>query len=236
MDHNGIRNIISMKKGKEDDEHNILKAYNMLLYFAGTMVMFDPSTECIQDFWTNGILKNLPVSSGNPRFLKAASQLRESLTDNKSSYEMMKIDYFILFTATKDPLAPPLESSFREKSPLRLNKDLPGVIDFYNSYGWVSKFRNHIPDDHIGVELLFLTLMVEKYLEFDDEACHTEMKNEIRRFIDLHLFTWVPEWNNKIQSSAKTLSYKGIGTLIQACTEDIYGIMAGTLRSGISSN
>jgi TorA maturation chaperone TorD len=200
------------------------------------MVMFDPSIECIHDFWTNGILKNLPVTSRNPMFVKAASQLRESIADSKSSFEMMKIDYSILFAEPTDPLAPPLESSFRRKSAVRLNKEIPGVIDFYNSYGWVSKFRNHIPDDHIGVELLFLTLMVEKYLELDDEACHMEMKNEIRRFIDEHIFTWVPEWNNKIQSYAKTLSYKGIGTLIQACTEDIYSIMAGTIRSTFSSN
>lgn len=225
-----------MNRVKDRDEHNILKAYNMLLYFAGTMVMFDPSTECIKDFWTNGILKNLPVSSRNPRFIKAASQLRESITDSKSSYELMKIDYIFLFADQKDPLASPLESSFRKKSPIRLNKEIPDVMDFYNSYGWASKFRNHIPDDHIGIELLFLTLMIEKYLEFEDEACHTEMKNEIRRFIDQHIFTWVPEWNNRIQSHSKTLSYKGIGTLIQACTEDIYSIMAGTIRSAFQSN
>ena len=53
----------------------------MLLYFAGSMIMHEPSEECIVDFWEKGILKNLPVSSSNPNFIKAASQLRDSFTD-----------------------------------------------------------------------------------------------------------------------------------------------------------
>ena len=49
-----------------NQENNILKGYNMLLYFAGSMIMYEPSEECIVDFWTNGVLKKLPVSSSNP--------------------------------------------------------------------------------------------------------------------------------------------------------------------------
>ena len=220
-----------MNSGKENDEHNILKAYNMLLYFAGTMVMFDPSIECIHDFWKQGILKHFPVSSRNPRFVKASSQLRESVDDSKSSFEMMKFDYFALFSDRSENFASPTESAFTKKSILLYDKKFPSVTEYYDSYGWKSKFKNHIPDDHIGVELLFLTIMIEKYLELDDEACNKEMRNEIKRFIDQHIFSWVPEWNNLIQSHAKTLSYKGIGTLIQACAEDIYSIMDGTKRS-----
>jgi TorA maturation chaperone TorD len=220
-----------MNRGKENDENNILKAYNMLLYFAGTMVLFDPSIECIHDFWKQGILKKLPVSSRNPRFIKAASQLRDSVSDSMSSFEMMKIDYFILFSNKSGPLAPPLESAFRKESNTIYHREIPNVLEFYDSYGWQSKFKNRISDDHIGVELLFLTLMIDKYLEMDDEVCNNEMKNEIRRFIDQHIFPWVPEWNNSVQSHAKTLSYKGIGTLIQACSEDIYSMMDGTMKS-----
>ena len=56
----------------------------MLFYFAGSMVMHEPSEECIVDFWEKGILKNLPVFSTNPNFIKAASQLRDSFADKKA--------------------------------------------------------------------------------------------------------------------------------------------------------
>jgi putative dimethyl sulfoxide reductase chaperone len=208
-----------------DKQHNVLKGYNMLLYFAGTMIMFDPSNECIHDFWLQGILKNLPVSSNNPRFIKAASQLHQSVGDQTSSIKMMKEDYLILFTAAGNSLAPPYESVNRSRNLLIFDKQTSEVSEFYESYGWESKFKGKIPDDHLGVELLFLTLMIEKYLELDDEICNSEMRFEIRRFIDQHLLSWVPDWNENIQERASSLSYKGIGTLILACVEDIYSIM-----------
>lgn len=195
----------------------------MLLYFAGTMIMFDPSQECIRDFWSKGILKSLPVSSSNPRFMKAASQLRRSM-DDKNIFEKMKQDFQTLFNGSQKSLAPPYESNYRFRKEYLL-KQSSEVIEFYKSYGWESKFRDRIPEDHLGIELLFLTLMVEKYLELDDEACNYEMRNEICRYIDQHILSWVPEWNENIQTEAATLGYKGIGTLIEACAEDLYGIM-----------
>jgi TorA maturation chaperone TorD len=206
-------------------EHNLLKAYNMIFYFAGTMIMWDPENECIHDFWKQGILKSLPVSSSNPRFMKAASQLRESVSDKKSSLENMKNDFTALFGGYGSPLAPPAESDYRKKYNFAFEEEKSEVTGFYNAYGWQSSFKNSKPDDHIGIELLFLTLMVEKYLEMDDEACLNEMRSEIQRFINDYLLTWVPDWNKSIQEHATTLSYKGIGTLILACIEDLYALM-----------
>jgi putative dimethyl sulfoxide reductase chaperone len=210
----------------KDKQPNVLKGYNMLLYFAGTMIMFDPSQECIHDFWTKGILKSLPVSSDNPRFILAASQLHESVGDELSNTKMMREDYLTLFTVTGNPLAPPYESVYRNKDQSIFDRQTFEVREFYNSYGWESKFKGNIPDDHLGVELLFLTILIEKYLEFEDKACEEEMKKEIRRFIDQHILSWVPKWNAHIQEHSKTMGYKGIGTLIFAVAEDIHGILS----------
>lgn len=209
----------------ERQEHNILEGYNMLLYFAGTMIMFDPEQECINDFWKQGILKSLPVSSLNPRFIKAASQLHESVGDQNSNIDMMSSDYKSLFVGNSTPSAPPFESLYRSKDYLVFEKQRSEVMEFYNSYGWESRYKGKISDDHLGIELLFLTRMIEKYLVLDDEACNSEMRNEIRRYINLHLLSWVPDWNEQIQKNAITISYKGIGTLVLACIEDIYSIM-----------
>ena len=217
------------RMGKEN--HNILKAYNMLLYFGGTMIMWDPSNECIHDFWTQGMIKSLPVSSHNPRFIKAASQLRSSINDEASRHDRMKDDYLSLFTGTGTPLAPPYESVYKYKHHHLQGKQHDEVRVFYRSYGWESRFKNKLPDDHLGIELLFLTLMIEKYLEMDDDVSRREMRSEIRRFINTHLLSWVPQWNDDIQKSSSTMSYKGIGTLIHACIEDLYSIMEGFIEN-----
>ncbi|HEX2968821.1 MAG TPA: molecular chaperone TorD family protein [Bacteroidales bacterium] len=195
----------------------------MLLYFAGSMIMFEPNEECITDFWTKGILRNLPVSSKNPNFIKAASQLRDSCSDLSFSGRSMHDDYKRLFTGKDEALAPAFESVYKNHTPP--GQKAEAVSEFYKAYGWESKFKGKISDDHLGIEILFLTLMIEKYLEFDDEACRREMRNEIRRFINKHILSWIPEWNKDIQVHSKTLSFKGVGTLILACSEDLVTLL-----------
>jgi putative dimethyl sulfoxide reductase chaperone len=201
---------------------NILKGYNMLLYFAGSMIMHEPSEECIVDFWEKGILKNLPVSSSNPHFVRAASQLRDSFTDKTRFGKLLHEDFLRLFTSRAPALAPAYESLYTKKVSDKSDYNSSSVTEFYNSYGWQSKFKDKIDDDHLGIELLFLTLLIDKYLLLDDEACRGEMRKEIRRFINHHILSWVPEWNNKVQIHANTLSFKGISNLILACSEDIF--------------
>jgi TorA maturation chaperone TorD len=207
-----------------NDRSNLFKGYNMLLYFAGSMLMSEPTEECVIDFWMNGSLKNLPVSSLNPRFIKAAGLLRNSCTDKDVCRRMLEEDYSRLFAATGLPLAPPYESSYRKNS----QEDLipsDNVTDFYNSYGWNTRIRGKIPDDHIGIELLFLTRLLDKYLTLDDDPSCFEMRKEIRRFIGQHILSWLPGWDTDVQKHARTLCYKGIGTLAYACAEDIYGLL-----------
>lgn len=204
--------------------NTLLKGYNMLLYFAGSMIMYEPVEECVVDFWSKGILRALPVRSSNPRFNTAASQLRESCKDKTLCKSILQEDFNRLFSAPGQPLAPPFKSNYIDTS----LAEAPGtdkVTDFYNAYGWIKRTRYNIPDDNLGIELLFLTLLNDKYISLDDEACSSEMRNEIRRFINQHILSWIPDWNDRMQEYAGTLCYKGIATLIYACCEDIYDLM-----------
>ena len=76
--------------------------------------MHEPSEECIADFWEKGILKNLPVSSSNPNFVKAASQLRESFADKANFGKLLHEDYIRLFARQVPALAPAYESLYHK--------------------------------------------------------------------------------------------------------------------------
>jgi len=220
----------------DSQNYNMLKGYNMLFYFAGSMVMHEPSEECIVDFWERGILKTLPVSSSNPVFIRAAAQLRESFTDKSTFGKLLHEDYLRLFVRPLPPLAPAFESLYSKEIADTSGYNSLNVTEFYESYGWVSKFKSRIKDDHIGIELLFLTLLIDKYMTLDDEACQGEMRKEIRRFINHHILSWVPQWNKKIQENASTLSFKGIANLIQACAEDIFAFFAQKNPTEVSTD
>jgi TorA maturation chaperone TorD len=200
------------------------------------MVLHEPSEECIVDFWERGIIKNLPVFSTNLNFIKAASQLRDSFADKTTFARDLHEDYLRLFTKPLPPLAPAYESLYVRELTDPDGYHSLNVSEFYTSYGWVSKYKGKVDDDHIGIELLFLTLLIDKFVTLDDEACRGEMKNEIRRFINYHILSWVPQWNKKIQAHANTLSFKGIGNLILACAEDIFAIFAATNSKSVSTD
>jgi TorA-specific chaperone len=205
-----------------DDRRNILKGYNLLLYFAGSMIMSEPTDECVLDFWKNGTLKKLPVSSSNPRFIEAAGLLRQSCPEDKDCREILTEDYYRLFAVSGLPLAPAHASFYKINAGTQEEK----VSEFYSSYGWQPRLRLGVPDDHLGIELLFLTRLVDKYLSMDDDPSCREMKKEIRRFIDQHILSWIPEWYRDVEENAHSLCYKGIGMLIYACVEDMSGMFS----------
>jgi TorA maturation chaperone TorD len=206
----------------KDDRKNLLKGYNFLLYFAGSMIMSEPTEECVLDFWKNGNLKKLPVSSSNPRFIEAAGLLRESCPEDKDCREIITEDYSRLFAVSGLSLAPAYASIYK------INEGTPTeeVSEFYKSYGWEPRLRRGVPDDHLGIELLFLTRLVDNYLSLDDDPSCREMKKEIRRFIDHHILSWIPEWYRDVEVNARSLCYKGIGLLIYACVEDMSGLFS----------
>ena len=213
----------SENKNISSERINLLKGYNMILYFAGSMIMSEPTDECVIDFWAKGTLKNLPVSSTNPRFIKAASLLRDSCGDRETCRTRLADDFYRLFAVTGLPLAPPRAAIYINAENFNGNH-IREVSEFYNSFGWHLKPRGTEPDDHLGIEILFLTKLIDKYLQIDDDPCNREMKKEIRRFIQNHLLSWIPRWNEDIQEYAHTWCYKGIATLIFASLEDLYSI------------
>lgn len=216
------------EQGKEDP--NVLKGYMMMLYFSGTMIMFDPSRECIYDFWTKGILKALPVKSSNPEFIKAASILRESTCNTLNKQSLMQEDFRRLFGNAEKQLAPPFESWYRNMKGAEERRKLTDeLIAIYDKYKWESSFRGRVPEDHLGVELLFLTYIAEKYAASGGYE-KTERGYEMIKFIDNHLLSWLPAWKEDVGRYAITHGYKGIASLLTASVEDIKSMTLMNLR------
>ncbi len=214
-----------MQINNEKRIKSILKGYNMLLNFAGSMISYEPTDECVTDFWSDGIIKTLPVSSSNPRFVLAASQLRESCSEKPDCLNRLRKDYRRLFLDPVKPLASPVSTEYNKNNPTGKSRYDVNVTAFYESYGWKPGSSYKLPDVHLGTKLLFLSLLIDKYTKLDDKACQSEMGKEIRRFITAHILSWIPEWNEKMQLNAETLCYKGISSLIYACTEDLFYIL-----------
>ncbi|MEZ5010497.1 MAG: molecular chaperone TorD family protein [Bacteroidales bacterium] len=208
--------------GTNDD---ILKAYSMLLYFSGSFILDQPQESCIYDLASSNIFKKMPVESSNPNFILASSYLNRIDRNAIIDYEAILNDHLKLFGGLGSPKAPPYESVYLSEEHLVFQQQTLEVRKIYESYGWRSSLNGKVPDDHLGIELQFLNLLLEKYHEIDDTICHKELATDINKFIDLHLSKWIFEWNKNLQEHARSDFYKGIGYLVIACVQDIKSIV-----------
>jgi TorA maturation chaperone TorD len=206
----------------EENNSDILKGYRMLLYFAGSFVLNEPTENSIQDLVAEDIFKKMPVKSNNPNYILASSFLNNINSSKEIAFDEILADHLNLFSDTGIKKAPPYESYYRSEDHTLNQESAREVNHTYRTYGWVSALGGEVSDDHIGIELQFLNLMLEKYFELDDGACHRELTKDIKKFIELHIQPWIKLWNHDIQQNALSDFYKGVGYLVVACTQDIY--------------
>ena len=204
---------------------DILKGYSMLLYFAGSFILNEPSDSCIRDLASQDIFRKMPVSSKNPGFMMACSFLNSINSDSAPEFDEILADHLRLFGGGGETLAPPYESVYRSPDHLMNQESAMEVRHIYRTYGWQSSLRGIVPDDHLGIELQFLNLLLEKYSEIEDGVCHKEISSDIKKFIGNHLKPWINDWNRDVQSHAVSSFYKGIGYLVASSVQDIYHLV-----------
>ncbi|MEE4116496.1 MAG: molecular chaperone TorD family protein [Marinilabiliaceae bacterium] len=213
------------------ENSDILKGYSMLLYFAGSFILNEPSEECIQDIAAGDLFRKLPVKSKNPNYILASSFLNNINKKSVQDFDEILADYLTLFGSSGFPQAPPFESYYTESGKVRQDH-VPGVHYTYNAYGWQAQpacrqgsGSESVPEDHLGIELQFLNLLIEKKYDTEDDICRKELTRDTRKFIDNHLRPWLSDWNRRMQSSAISNFYKGIGYLVLACVQDVYHLV-----------
>ncbi|TFH36931.1 MAG: hypothetical protein E4G95_05245 [Bacteroidia bacterium] len=209
----------------DGSNNDILKGYCMLLYFSGSFVLNQPQESCIHDLASSNIFKKMPLASSNHNFIMASAYLNKIDDRALIDYEEILNDHLRLFGGLGTPKAPPYESVYLSEEHLMFQKPMLEVKRTYETYGWRSSLNGKVPEDHLGIELQFLNLLLEKYHEIEDGICHNELATDIKKFIDQHLSKWVHLWNRDLQENAASDFYKGIGYLIVASVEDIKSII-----------
>ncbi len=214
-----------MTEGWTDLDDNFFTSYNMLLSFAGSFILYQPEKDCINDVIEMDLFKKLPVNSDNPKFIRAASHLRKIDTEHPLDYDLIINDHLELFGGKGYYPAPPYSSVYMSADNIINDTVIIEAGRMYNSYGWKSRFKGEIPDDHLGVELQFINLLLNKYTELEDEVCRREIRKDLVKFIGTYINPWINEWNMSVQEHAETDFYKGIAYLITSGMEDIYSTL-----------
>jgi TorA maturation chaperone TorD len=132
------------------------------------------------------------------------------------NFENMQADYTRLFVGVGKVLVPPYESVYFNQDRLVFQERTLEVRAWYKRFGLEAERKNHEPDDHIGLELLFLSHLASlgiHALEEEDHVQFNELLDAQREFLSEHLLRWGPVWAKLVKKHTATDFYRGIAHL-----------------------
>jgi TorA maturation chaperone TorD len=166
-----------------------------------SMYLCKPSRETIEN-WRRALAENASIFLAD--LTKAISDI-----DAASEKEMEGLlwDFTRLFIGPYKLPCPPWESVYTSPKRLMMQDAADQVRKIYGEAGLTINSADVMPD-HIGAELNFLALLLQRTYS------GTDKKDEYRRmteeFLDEHLLKWAPDFTRDMEDAAETPFYKAL--------------------------
>ena len=138
--------------------------------------------------------------------------------------EVLLVDHRDLFEGPDHVLACPYESVYLSDEHLTFEEQTLNVRAFYNRFGVEAPLVGKEPDDHIGLELSFIShlcLLGIDAIEGSDADAETAMIASIGDFLDQHLLRWVNGCLDRVVEHATTDFYRGLGHLTRGTVRQL---------------
>ncbi|WP_168582598.1 TorD/DmsD family molecular chaperone [Gephyromycinifex aptenodytis] len=133
-------------------------------------------------------------------------------------------DYRHLFDAPDHSRANPYESVRRSEEHLMLGAHTLAVRAWYEHRGLVAPARTKVPDDHLGLELAFVSTLLLDALsatEADDEPGRDGALEALRRFLGEHPLAFGSAVAQDMKAHAHTGYFRGWGRVLEATLDDL---------------
>jgi TorA maturation chaperone TorD len=166
-----------------------------------------------KEFW-----RDFPLEAANAQMKAGLEQLINCSTfldgfSDEEATENIMVEYTSLFLGPGLPKAPPCESFYRTPERLFFGGTAYEMKAALNASGLESIRKDNQPEDHIGLELMFLSALSNKLPSFEKSQQVSAMKEQAS-FIDHHLLSWIPELCQDAKLNGSVGFYGGLLELI----------------------
>lgn len=161
------------------------------------------------------LLAELPMETQHPAVRRGVEKLaaygrwvsEQSIAMDEAAH-LLRRDYATLFEGPGPLVAPPWESVYRTEERTLFGPTTLQVRDAYRRWGLQPERSGSEPEDHIALELTFLTFLAEQ------AEGRTEAAAEREHFLKEHLLKWVGPFTEAMEQGAETLFYQGVAALL----------------------
>jgi putative dimethyl sulfoxide reductase chaperone len=154
---------------------------------------------------------NSQMNSGLEQLLDCSSKL-ESLSDEEAK-ECVMVEYTELFIGPGLPKAPPWESLYRTNEKIHFGWTTYEMKKWLHENGLESKRKNSQPEDHIGLQLMLLSVLTQQITTLERDQQVFKIRDQIS-FIDEHLLSWIHELCRDAKENGTIGFYSGLIELV----------------------
>lgn len=153
--------------------------------------------------------------AGDEGFSRALTAVRADV----EGLSALASQYTRLFIGPITPAATPWESTYRSKSKALFRQETLEVRNAYRAQGFLPGAYPRVPDDHIALELAFLSLLARwavDALEAGDSQDAARFSQVSRAFLDEHLLLWIDDYASDLEAAAPGSLYGALARLTTA--------------------
>jgi len=205
---------------------------------AGEMLLFNllgrafyaaPDRAWLDPLVKDDIFSEVPFGGAQPdtkaglTLLRAWSRAnRDGISD--AALETLQTEYTRLFIGPGPVLAPPWESVYFSEERLLFQRETFQVRAWYARFELTVPNLHREPDDHIGLELSFLshlaTLALQAIQAHDQERFDEALEAQ-RRFAAEHVFRWGPGWCSRVDANSGSDFYRGLALVTRGALSEL---------------
>ncbi len=203
-----------------DMKANVL-GESLLFGLLGKIIYADLDQAWLESLIRDEVFSEAPFGAEQVEVQRGIELLQRWTNENNEGLEApqfkaLQDDYLHLFIGLGHVLAPMWESVYFSEKRLMFQESTLQVREWYARFGVQAERINNEPDDHIGLEMLFISHLASLALhaiEQDDQNKLNEFLQAQRDFLSQHLLRWGPVWAKLVKQNAATDFYRGIAHL-----------------------
>lgn len=210
-----------MQSNTINDLRSTILGESLLFSLLGKILYADLDKNWLETLIQEDVFSEAPFGAEQVEMKRGIELLQRWTNENRGALELTQFktlqdDHLHLFIGLGKVIAPMWESVYFSEKKLIFQEATLQVREWYARFGLQSERINREPDDHIGLEMLFvahLASLALQAIEQNDETKLNEVLQAQRDFLSSHLLRWGPVWAKLVKQHAATDFYRGIAHL-----------------------
>jgi putative dimethyl sulfoxide reductase chaperone len=206
----------------------------LLLNLLGKLLYEVPARDWLQPLVDEAVFTEAPFAETQPDVTAGLAMMSQwchtyqQADDPVEVFKALQVDYTNLLTGMeKYPIAP-WESVFFNDERLVFQAQTMDVRAWYRRYGLAVNKLHQEPDDHIGLELMFMAHLAQlalAALETGNDSKFEQALAAQRDFLSKHLLLWAPLWCEQMLEYAQTDFYRGLTLVVRGALLELSHIL-----------